>query len=90
MDIGGKPDWAAIATDAFGNAIGNSMVGVYKAAANEARMEQVLKEQARQRIASHYETEGMALRGDKHYNDVIQRYKMESSQPDHIRVYGRC
>ncbi|MCV6623266.1 MAG: hypothetical protein OIF51_16105, partial [Cellvibrionaceae bacterium] len=81
--------------DAFGNAIGNSMVGAHKAAANEARMEQALKEQARQRIASHYKTKGMALRGDKHYNDVISQYNgwdpvlaAELALPDRIRGYG--
>ncbi|MGF1731254.1 polymorphic toxin type 46 domain-containing protein, partial [Photobacterium kasasachensis] len=41
MDIGGKRGFENIAVDAFGNALGNSVVGAHKVAAEKARAEQI-------------------------------------------------
>ncbi|MDO6687893.1 MULTISPECIES: glycohydrolase toxin TNT-related protein [unclassified Agarivorans] len=40
MGIGGKREWSAIATDAFGNMIGNSVAREYQQAAHRAEVEQ--------------------------------------------------
>lgn len=43
MDIGGKRDWVSVATDAFGNALGNSLAGKHRAEAQAiaARQESI-------------------------------------------------
>lgn len=46
MDIGGKRDFTDIAVDAFGNALGNSVAGKHRAAAEQARAEQIKVDRA--------------------------------------------
>ncbi|GAA4495649.1 hypothetical protein [Pseudaeromonas paramecii] len=65
LGVGGKREWSNIAIDAFGNALGNSIVGSYQKEAGE-NMTAALRERTlatdQEKIQAHYAALGQELR----------------------------